>query len=114
MIRFRPRKEFRRGTFGQYEPPRKLLQSIPGLKLIEMARTKEYAWCCGSGGGVKETNPDFAKWTANERIEEAEGTGADTIVTACSGCQQHFKEVTRGNSSDLKVYDVVELLKEAI
>jgi Fe-S oxidoreductase len=114
MIRFRPRKEFRRGTYGIYSPPRKLLGSIPGLKLIEMDRTKEYAWCCGSGGGVKETNPHFAKWTANERIEEAESTGADAIVTACPGCRQHFKEVARATSSNLKVYDVVELLQEAL
>lgn len=111
---FAPPKEFRRGTYGVYEPPRDILKSIPGLKLVEMSRIKEYAWCCGAGGGVKETNPEFAKWTAKERINEAESTGAEAIVTACPGCEQNFNNAVRENGNSLKVYDVVELLEKAI
>ena len=111
---FDPPKEFRRGTYGIYEPPRNVLKSIPGLKLAEMDRIKEYAWCCGAGGGVKESNPEFAKWTAKERIEEAESTGAEALVTACPGCEQNFDDTIKANGSSLKVYDVVELLKKAI
>jgi Fe-S oxidoreductase len=112
--RFDPPRELRRGTYGIYEPPRDVLKSIPGLKLVEMDRIKEYAWCCGAGGGVKEANPDFAKWTAKERIEEAESTGAEAIATACPGCVQNFNDVIKESGSSLKVYDVVELLQEAI
>ena len=111
---FDPPKEFMRGTYGVYEPPRDVLKSIPGLKLAEMDRIKEYTWCCGAGGGVRETNPEFAKWTAKERIEEAESTGAEAIATACPGCEQQFKDVIKENGSSLKVYDVVELLEKAI
>jgi len=111
---FDPPKEFRRGTYGVYEPPRDVLRSIPGLKLVEMDRIKEYAWCCGAGGGVKESNPEFARWTAQERIEEAESTGAEALVTACTGCEQNFNDTIKENGSSLKVYDVVELLKKAV
>jgi Fe-S oxidoreductase len=111
---FDPPKELRRGTHGVYEPPRDVLRSIPGLELVEMDRIKEYAWCCGSGGGVGETNPEFAGWTARDRIEEAESTGAEAIVTACPGCEQLFSESIKDIDSRLKVYDVVELLKKAI
>jgi Fe-S oxidoreductase len=111
---FNPPKELRRGTYGIYEPPRDILKSIPGLKLVEMDRIKEYAWCCGAGGGVKETNPEFAKWTAKERIDEAESTGAEAVVTACPGCEQSFNDTIKENRSGLKVYDVVELLEKAI
>jgi len=111
---FDPPKEFRRGTYGVYEPPRDVLRSIPGLKLVEMDRIKEYAWCCGAGGGVKETNPEFARWTAQERTNEAETTGAEAIVTACPGCKQNFKDAIKANRSSLKVYDVVELLADSI
>jgi len=107
---FDPPKEFQRGTYGIYEPPRDVLKSIPGLKLIEMERINEYAWCCGAGGGVKETNPEFAKFTARERIKEAESTGAEAIVTACPGCEKNFDEAIKENGSALKVYDVVELV----
>ncbi len=111
---FDPPKEFRRGTYGIYEPPRDILRSIPGLKLVEMDRIKEYAWCCGAGGGVKETNPEFARWTASKRISEAESTGAEVIVTACPGCEQSFSDTIKDNRSSLKVYDVIELLEKAI
>jgi Fe-S oxidoreductase len=114
MIIFDPPKEFRRGTYGVYEPPRDVLRSIPGLKLAEMDRTKEYAWCCGAGGGVRESNPEFAEWTAQERINEAETTGAEAIVTACPGCEQSFRDAIKASGSSLKVYDIVEFLERAV
>ncbi|MBA7705602.1 putative iron-sulfur-binding oxidoreductase FadF [subsurface metagenome] len=111
---FDPPKEYRRGTHGVYEPPREVLTSIPGLKLSEMDRIKEYAWCCGAGGGVNESNPEFSMWTAKERIEEAESTGAEAIVTACPWCEKTFNQAIKASGSSLKVYDVVELLEKAI
>jgi Fe-S oxidoreductase len=111
---FDPPKEFRRGTYGVYEPPRDILRSIPGLKLTEMDRIKEYAWCCGAGGGVDISNPEFAKWTAQERISEAETTGAEALVTACPWCEKTFNDTIKENGSNLKVYDIVELLDKAI
>ncbi len=111
---FDPPKTYRRGTHGVYEPPRRVLKSIPGLKLTEMTRIKEYAWCCGAGGGVGESNPEFAKWTALERIEEAQSTGAEAIVTACPWCEKTFNQAVHGSGSNLKVYDIVELVEQAI
>ena len=111
---FDPPKEFRRGTYGVYESPRDVLKSIPGLKLVEMDRIKEYAWCCGAGGGVKESNPDFAGWTAKTRLNEALSTGAEAIVTACPGCEQNFSDTIRETADKLKVYDVVELLEKSV
>jgi len=109
-----PPKEFRRGTYGIYEPPRDVLKSIPGVELREMDRIKEYAWCCGAGGGVKETNPAFAEWTANDRLREAQETGAEAIVTACPGCEKNFTDTLNNNVRPLKVYDVVDLLAKSI
>ena len=111
---FDPPKKYRRGSGGVYEPPRDVLKSIPGLKLTEMTRIKEYAWCCGAGGGVSESNPDFAQWTARERIEEAESTGAEALVTACTACERSFGEAIKATGSNLKVYDIVELVEQAI
>jgi len=111
---FDPPKVLRRGDKGVYEPPREVLTSIPGLTLIEMDRIKEYAWCCGTGGGVKESNPDYARWTAKERISEAVSTGAEILATACPGCQQIFKEELKTNGSKIQVYDITELMEKAI
>ncbi len=114
MILFDPPKEFRRGTYGVYEPPREVLMSIPGIRMKEMDRIKEYAWCCGAGGGVRESNPDFARWTARERVNEARQTGAEAIVTGCPGCERSFNEAIKESGAGLKVYDVVELIAGAI
>jgi Fe-S oxidoreductase len=111
---FDPPKPYRRGTHGVYEPPRRVLNAIPGVRLTEMTRIKEYSWCCGTGGGVRESNPGFAQWTATERIEEAESTGAEAIVSACPWCEKTFNEAVRKSGSRLKVYDIVELVERAI
>ncbi|MEW6668550.1 MAG: (Fe-S)-binding protein [Thermodesulfobacteriota bacterium] len=111
---FDPPKVYRRGTNGVYEPPRDVLKSIPGVRLAEMTRIKEYSWCCGAGGGVNESNPGFAQWTAQERIEEAASTGAEAIVTACPWCEKTFDEEIKRTGSSLKVYDIVELVEKAI
>jgi len=114
LIIFDPPKEFRRGSKGIYDAPRDLLQSIPGLKLVEMARHKEFAWCCGSGGGVKETNSDFAKWTANERVKEARETGAAALVSGCPGCESLLGAALSENGAAIRVYDIVEILAQSV
>ena len=111
---FDPPKEYRKGTKGVYEIPRDVLTSIPGIKLNEMERIKEYAWCCGAGGGVSDSNPGFAQWTATERIFEAVATGAEAIVSACPWCEKSFSEAMEESGSSMKVYDIVELVAESI
>jgi len=75
-----------------------------------MKRIKEHAWCCGAGGGVLEAYPDFAIWSALQRIEEAECTGAEAIVTACPWCKKNFSDAIKQNGNRIKVYDLIELL----
>ncbi len=111
---FDPPKVYRRGTYGVYEPPRDVLKNIPGVKLTEMTRIREYSWCCGAGGGVTESNPGFASWTAQERLREAASTGAEAIVTACPWCEKTFSDAIRETDSTLKVFDIVELVEKAL
>lgn len=108
-----PKKQFRRGALGVYDTPREIIQSIPGIRLVEMERIREYAWCCGAGGGVLEAYPDFAQWTANERVKEARESGAQALITACGWCERNFRDAVKEGSSDVKVYDIIELLEMA-
>jgi Fe-S oxidoreductase len=110
----KPPREMRRGTFGIYEPPREILKNIPGLEIIEMERNREQTWCCGAGGGVKETFGDFALWTAQERLEEAKLTGAEMIITCCPWCEENLRDAMRGINTGMKVYDIVQLIANAI
>ena len=102
------------GQHGVYDPPRNLLKSIPGIKLIEMERIKDDAWCCGAGGGVKAAFKEFSLWTAKERIDEAKATGAEAIVSACPFCKTNFVEAIKAGEETMKVYDIIELLEKAI
>jgi len=69
-----------------YDIPRELIQSIPGIELIEMERNRMDAWCCGAGGGVKLGKHDYAAAVGKERVEEAIASTADVLVTACPVC----------------------------
>jgi Fe-S oxidoreductase len=111
---FEPQKPYRRGANGVYDPPRDILKAIPGLRFTEMTRIKEYSWCCGAGGGVSESNPEFATWTGQERIDEAVSTGAEAMVTACAWCEKTFNDTIQANGSAMKIYDIVELVEKAI
>jgi Fe-S oxidoreductase len=102
------------GTKGVYDPPRDLLKAIPGVELVEMERNREAAWCCGAGGLVRETYPEFSAFTASERIAEAEATGAEAIVTACGGCERNFTGAVAASGSALKVFDIIELVEQAL
>jgi Fe-S oxidoreductase len=97
-----------------YQPPRDLLNRIPNLRFIEMRRIMENAWCCGAGGGIIDAYPDFARWTAQERIEEAKATGAEVMVTACPWCKRNFADAIKEGNDGLKIYDIVELIEQAL
>jgi Fe-S oxidoreductase len=114
MYIYDPPKPWRKGTKGVYEPPRDVIKAIPGVELVEMERIKEYAWCCGAGGGVIDSYPDFGGWTAQERIEEAKPTGAKALITACPWCKRNFSDAVNKSGDKLKVMDIVELVEQAI
>ena len=99
---------------GLYDPPRDIIKSIPGVELVEMYRIKEYAWCCGAGGGAIDAYPDFNRFTAAERIEEAKETGAEAIVTACPWCERNFIDAINERGDKMKVLDIVELVQQAL
>lgn len=94
------------------EPPRKLLESIGGLKLVEMPNHKQNTLCCGGGGGrvFQEGNGERL---SNLRVREAGETGAGVLATSCPYCIQNFEDSTKIVGSDLRVLDVAELVSQA-
>lgn len=114
IIVYEPKKPRYNGAWGVYDPPRDILKSIPGIKLVEMERIREYSWCCGAGGGVREAYPEFSQWTATERILEAQSTGAEALVSACPWCERNFVDAISAQGDAMQVYDIVELVQKAI
>jgi len=97
-----------------FEPPRNVLKALPQLKFTEMPRNRELSWCCGAGGGVKSAYPEWAIWTATERLKEAQETGAQAIVSTCPFCRRNLSDAVEASQLPLKVYDLTELVAQAL
>ncbi|MCJ7533966.1 MAG: (Fe-S)-binding protein [Anaerolineales bacterium] len=111
MTYFVPPKPINYGVNGVFDAPRQLLHLIPGIELHEMQRIREYAYCCGGGGGVPDTHPNVARSAALQRIEEASTVGAEVLITACQHCRHNL---TRWQEdSPLPVLDLVDIVHEA-
>lgn len=95
---------------GIYELPREIYRKIPGLKLVEMKRNRNFAWCCGAGGGVKIGYPDWAVDISKERLEEATETGATIISSTCPFCKTNLSDARDKYESELLVLDLIEIL----
>jgi heterodisulfide reductase subunit D len=94
-----------------YDEPRKIIESIPGVKLVEMDRNRDKARCCGAGGGVKTAFPELAQKISNLRVEDAEKTGAEILVTSCPFCYQSLKASIDTKGSKLRMMDLMELVR---
>jgi Fe-S oxidoreductase len=111
---WQPRKPRYNGAYGIYDAPRNILNSIPGIDLVEMERIRECSWCCGAGGGCSDTSPEFSAWTAGERVTEANATGAEALVTACPWCESNFAKAEDENGKNINVFDIIELVQRAL
>jgi heterodisulfide reductase subunit D len=111
MRYFTPPKPINYGTRGVFEIPRQILHAIPGLRFVEMHRVREYAYCCGGGGGVPDAHPNVARSAALQRIDEAHDVGAEMLVTACQHCRQNLTCWQEGTS--MQVMDLVDLVYNA-
>ena len=92
---------------GVYDAPRKALTSN-GVKIIEMEHSKENALCCGVSSFMNCNEQTKALRIA--RMNEAEATGAKTLITTCSKCLAHFN-CLKTEKDAIKTYDfdVVDL-----
>jgi Fe-S oxidoreductase len=74
-----------------FAPPRDILERIPGLKVVEMARSKSEGMCCGAGGGRMWMEEDQPR-VNHRRVDQAVDTHATKVATACPFCLAMFDE----------------------
>lgn len=99
-----------------YDAPRRVLESIPGIELVEMKQHHEKSLCCGAGGGSMFKEETGKKRINIMRSEQALETGASVIATACPYCMTMFIDGTKqkGVEEEVATLDVAELLLMAI
>ncbi len=98
-----------------YDAPRDVLRGVPGLQLIEFARTRDEAVCCGGGGGRLWMETPVNERFAVLKLKEAVAKGADTVVTACPYCISMFEDAKTALGLDqMQIADVVEIVAQAL
>jgi Fe-S oxidoreductase len=97
-----------------YEPPRDVLEHVPGLRQTEMPRHKERGFCCGAGGARMWMEEHLGKRINGERADEAASTGADILGVACPFCMVMLDDGVKGKSSDMRVMDIAQVVGEAV
>jgi len=103
---------------GIYDAPREILQSIDGVELIEMDRIRDEAQCCGVTGWNNCNS--YTKALRNARLQEAEKTGAQVLVTTCPKCQMHFNclkketELTGFHKFNIDIMDLSVFMAKAL
>jgi len=99
----------------EYEAPRHVMKSIPGIKLIEMPHSYQDGLCCGGGGGRMWLETAPGQRFADLRVLEAKQTGAKRLITACPFCVVCLEDSIKSTRmQDLEVMDIAELAVEAL
>jgi Fe-S oxidoreductase len=103
-----------------FSPPREIMEKVPGVQAQEMHRCRERGFCCGAGGARMWMEERIGKRINIERIDEALGTGPDTISTACPYCLVMLgdaisaKKSSGEASESLEIVDVATLLARSV
>jgi len=99
-----------------FDEPRDVIRAIPGVKLVEMDHCREDSLCCGGGGGRMWQDLRGERKMSEIRMEEAEATGAQILITACPLCLIMLEDARKaiGLREDFRIMDLNELLLEAL
>lgn len=88
--------------FRLFDEPRKLLTSMPGVKLVEMENNRERSLCCGANPWAYCNSVN--RQVQGQRLAQAKATQAEMLVTACPKCQIHLKCAQK--SEDIQVAQI--------
>lgn len=89
------------------DEPRQLLKTVNGLELHEL-RDREV--CCGFGGLFSVKYPEISERMADDKIADAQNTGADIIASADLGCLLHLEGRIARRRLPLRTMHIAEIL----
>lgn len=99
----------------EYQAPRRLLEAIPGVELIEMQAHGIDGLCCGGGGGRMWLETAPGERFSDLRIQQALDTQAQTLATACPFCLVCLEDSAKQiKDKTIQVLDIVEIAARAL
>ncbi len=98
-----------------YDEPRKILDSIPGMKFVELDMSRKRSICCEGGGG-RMWHDIPGERLAEARIKEALDVGAEILAVACPFCLLTFDDAvkTTGTEDAIQIMDIMEILAKVL
>jgi len=98
---------------GIYDPPRDVINAIPGVKFVEMSSNREKAHCCGSVlTALKE--PEVAADIGKIRLDEAVEAGAQKVLALCPCCQFQLRVSADARKIPIEVVDLAAFASSAL
>lgn len=89
------------------EEPRKLLNKVKGLELVEM---NDVETCCGFGGTFAVKFEPISIAMADQKINNAKSTGSQYIVSTDHSCLMHLDGYLRHKGVPLKTMHIADVL----
>lgn len=99
-----------------YDAPREILKAIPGVKLVEMEKSKDTGMCCGAGGGRMWMEETIGERINEVRAVQAIETNASIVASACPFCKTMLTDGINAKETSGKVQnlDIVEILEKSL
>jgi Fe-S oxidoreductase len=100
---------------GIYDEPRKVIENIPGVELLEFDRSRARSLCCEGGGGRMWIDIPGER-LGELRVRDAVEEGAEILAVACPFCLLTFEDAIKTTSLEktIQVMDVAELVTLAL
>lgn len=101
---------------GEYNAPREVLKSIPGVTLKEMERSKDKSLCCGMGGGNMWYELPEGEEVAKNRLKDVGETKTEKLATSCSYCLINFNSSKSqvAETEEIEIEDVASILAKSL
>jgi Fe-S oxidoreductase/nitrate reductase gamma subunit len=101
----------------EYDAPRKLIEDVAGLNLVEMTLSRQTSSCCGMGGGnMWYESAGGASQIVDDRLGHVAATGTKKLVTGCSFCLINFRSALGRveGTEGLEVVDVAQVVADRL
>jgi L-lactate dehydrogenase complex protein LldE len=92
---------------GVGDRPRRLLEAVRGLRLLELPRAEE---CCGFGGTFAVKNAETSVAMGSDKARHARETGAEVLVAGDSSCLMHIGGLLSRQRAGVRVMHLAEVL----
>lgn len=92
---------------GVGDRPRRLLEQVRGLTLLDLPRSEE---CCGFGGTFALKNADTSVAMGADKARHVRGTGAEVLVAGDNSCLMHIGGLLSRQQAGVRTVHLAEVL----